>query len=122
MDVTATMLAAAGRDTSGLGLDGSVMLSMMADGDAIEAETLFWRFKTSRNSMKAVRRDNWKYVVDGYTQMLFDLDADIGERGDQFHRRPDIANQLRDALVVWEQSLKSAHSFHFPTRMIDLVV
>ncbi len=54
--------------------------------------------------------------------MLFDLDADIGERGDQFHRRPDIANQLRDALVVWEQSLKSAHSFHFPTRMIDLVV
>ena len=58
-------------------------------------------------NLKAVRRDNWKYVIDGSTQMLFDLDADIGERDDQFHRQTDIANQLRDALASWEQSFVS---------------
>ena len=46
--------------------------------------------------MKAVRRDKWKYVVDGSAQMLLDLDADIGERSNVFYSRTDIANQLRD--------------------------
>lgn len=104
MDLTATMLAAAGRDIDALQLDGSSLLPLLSNGDEVATETLFWRFNTPRNSMRAVRRDNWKYVVDGGTQMLFDLDADIGERSNRFYSRTDIANQLRDALIAWEQS------------------
>jgi arylsulfatase A-like enzyme len=105
MDLTATILEAAGRSTASLGLDGTSLLPVLQNGDEVPAETLFWRFNIQTNPIKAVRRDNWKYVIDRGTQLLFDLDADIGERSDQFSRRPDIASQLRDALTDWEQSL-----------------
>jgi arylsulfatase A-like enzyme len=108
MDLSATMLAAAGRNIEPLQLDGSSLLPLLRDGDEVETETLFWRFGAPGATMKAVRRDNWKYVIDQDTQMLFDLDADVGERSDQFSRRTDIANQLRDALREWEQSFVSA--------------
>ena len=107
MDVTATMLAAADRDIEALQLDGSNVLPLLSNGDAVATDTLFWRFNTSGKSMKAVRRDNWKYVIDGSTQMLFDLGSDIGERDDQFRHQTDIANQLRDALTAWEKSFLS---------------
>jgi hypothetical protein len=57
--------------------------------------------------MRAVRRDNWKLLVDGDAQFLFDLDADVGERSNQFFRHPAIANELREALIAWGQSLAS---------------
>jgi arylsulfatase A-like enzyme len=108
MDLTATMLAAAGRNIKSLQLDGLSLLPLLRNDDAVVAETLFWRFGAPGAPMKAVRRNNWKYVDDQGSQMLFDLDEDIGERSDQFSRRPDIVNQLRDALVDWEQSLVGA--------------
>lgn len=107
MDLTATMLTAAGRDVDSLQLDGSSLLPLLNNAGDVATETLYWRFKAPKNLMRAVRRDNWKYVVDGGTQMLFDLDADIGERSNQFFRRTDIANQLRDALIAWEKSFVS---------------
>ena len=107
MDLTATMLAAAGRNIDSLQLDGSSLLPLLRNGDEVATETLFWRFNIQGNPMRAVRRDNWKYVVDRGTQLLFDLDADIGERRNQFSKRTDIANQLREALMTWEQSFVS---------------
>lgn len=107
MDITATMLAAAGRNIDSLQLDGSSLLPLLRNGDEVATETLFWRFNIQGNPMRAVRRDNWKYVVDRGTQLLFDLDADLGERRNQFSRRTDIANQLREALMTWEQSFVS---------------
>jgi arylsulfatase A-like enzyme len=105
MDLTATMLDAAGRSTDALQLDGTTLLPLLADGVDVPAETLFWRFRTQRAPMRAARRGNWKFVIDADAQFLFDLDADIGERSNQFFRRPDIANELRQALVGWGQSL-----------------
>ena len=104
MDLTATMLASAGRNLNSLQLDGSSLLPLLRNGDAVATETLFWRFSIRGNPMRAVRRDNWKYVVDRGTQFLFDLDTDLGERRNQFARRTDIANQLREALMTWERS------------------
>ena len=107
MDLTATMLAAAGRNVDSLQLDGSSLLPLLRNGEEVATETLFWRIDTPRNPMKAVRRGNWKYVIDRSTQMLFDLGADEGERSNQFYNRTDIANQLRDALITWEKSFVS---------------
>lgn len=107
MDLTATMLDAAGRNTDSLGLDGTSVLPLLADEVEVPAETLFWRFRTQRIGMRAVRRDNWKLVFDGDAQFLFDLDADVGERSNQFYRHPEIASELREALGAWGQSLAS---------------
>jgi arylsulfatase A-like enzyme len=57
--------------------------------------------------MAAARRGNWKFVRDGDAQFLFDLDADVGERSNQFFKRADIAADLREALMEWGQSLTS---------------
>src|SRR5690606_24547967 len=55
MDLTATMLDAAGRNPDELGLDGTSLLPLLADGIDVPAETLFWRFRTQRAPMRAVR-------------------------------------------------------------------
>ena len=55
--------------------------------------------------MKAVRRDKWKYVIDGASQMLFDLNTDAGERNDLFHLQPRIVNELSEVHKKWEKSL-----------------
>ena len=108
MDLTATMLAAAGRNTDALKLDGTSLLPLLADGVDVPARTLFWRFGGQGGRMRAVRRDNWKFLVDQDAQFLFDLDADISERRNQFSRHPEIANELREEFVAWAQSLQSA--------------
>lgn len=105
MDLTATMLDAAGRDADSLGLDGRSLLPLLADGIDVPTEPLFWRFRTQRAPMRAVRRGNWKFLTDADAQFLFDLDTDIGERSNQFYRRPDIARELRAAFREWAQSL-----------------
>lgn len=107
MDLTATMLEAAGRNTGSLNLDGTSLLPQLADGVDVPAQTLFWRFRTQGTPMRAVRRDNWKFLMDADAQFLFDLDADVGERNNQFFRRPDMANELRQAFVEWVQGIAS---------------
>jgi arylsulfatase A-like enzyme len=105
MDLTATMLEAAGRNTSSLNLDGTSLLPLLADGIDVPAETLFWRYRAQGAPMRAVRRDNWKLVMDADAQFLFDLDADVGERSNQFFRRRGIVNELRQAFVEWAQAI-----------------
>lgn len=104
MDVTATILDAAGRNTASLDLDGTSLMPLLANGVEVPAETLFWRFRTQRHAMLAARRGKWKYVNDGDARFLFDLEADVGERSNQFFRQPEIAAELRNALTEWGQS------------------
>jgi arylsulfatase A-like enzyme len=107
MDLTATMLAAAGRNTDSLNFDGTSLLPLLADGVDVPAATLFWRFRGQGAPMRAVRRDNWKWLMDRDAQFLFDLDADVGERDNQFARHPEIANELLEAFQAWGQTLTS---------------
>jgi len=98
MDLTATMLDAAQTDYFDARLDGTSLFSIMKDSEAFDARNLYWRSST----MKALRKKNWKYVVDGHSQLLFDLDADIGERTNRFHKNPEKVNELKRALEDWE--------------------
>jgi arylsulfatase A-like enzyme len=105
MDVTATILHAAGRESAAQGLDGASLLPVIEDPASGPKRTFFWRIGMPSGAMKAARKGKWKYVVDGNTQMLFDLDLDIGERRDAFATHPEIARELRGALADWEHSL-----------------
>ena len=105
MDLTATILAAAGRDREELELDGSSLLPVLRNEREVPSPPLFWRITSQMNKMWAVRHENWKYVVDRGTQLLFDLEADIGERNNLFAARPEVARELRATLSEWEQSL-----------------
>ena len=105
MDLTATMLAAAGREPETLDLDGRNLLPLLVDGAEVPAETLYWRFQGPGGIMRAVRRDNWKFLVDRDAHFLFDLDTDIGERNNLFSSQPELAEELRQAFMAWSQSL-----------------
>jgi arylsulfatase A-like enzyme len=105
MDVTATILHAAGRESAGRGLDGASLFPAIENPASAPERTFFWRLAMPSGAMKAARKGKWKYVVDGNTPMLFDLDLDIGERRDTLATHPEIARELGRALADWERSL-----------------
>jgi arylsulfatase A-like enzyme len=111
MDLTATILDAVGRASATRGLDSTSLLPALARGQAEGTErSFFWRIDWPERRQKAVRRGRWKYVVDGDTQLLFDLDSDIGERHNAFAERPDVVRDLRKALVAGERWVGSPPS------------
>jgi len=105
MDLTASVLAATGTPVpDSARLEGMNLLPVL-EGRAPEVErTLFWRNLTP-HAQRAVRRGDWKLLVDGGPngpELLFNLRQDIGERHDLASQRQDIAKALRPLLVAWE--------------------
>jgi arylsulfatase A-like enzyme len=108
MDLHATFLAAAGvarpRDKPGDGVD---QLARVTGGPARE-RSLFWRMDRSNRKQRAIRKGKWKYLNDGNTMdLLFDLEADIGERVNLVYRHPDVVERLKRALKAWEDEMDS---------------
>ena len=54
---------------------------------------------------KAVRRGDWKLVLDGNHTLVFDVRKDIGERHDLASHRHDFALRLRPLLAEWEREI-----------------
>jgi arylsulfatase A-like enzyme len=102
MDLTATMLAAAGATVPATTrLDGIDLLPVLT-GRAPEVErTLFWRVGGARQQ-QAVRSGRWKLMVDEGRPLLFDLATDVGERTDVIARHRDVATRLETALSAWQ--------------------
>ncbi len=105
MDVTATILEAAGRETATRMLDGSSLIPDIENLEDAADRPLFWRIRSFAGPQWAVRSGRWKYLVDGDTQLLFDLEADIGERQDVFAEHPLVVRTLRAALAAWERAV-----------------
>src|SRR5262249_9019216 len=64
------------------GSDGEDVLPILAGKAAARERTFFWRLRLPGEPVgqRAVRRGKWKYVLDRRVELLFDLDADPGER------------------------------------------
>jgi len=99
MDLSASMLTAVGAPVP-LQYEGINLLPIL-EGRAPEAErTLFWRM--TPRQQKAVRQGDWKLMVDGDHEMLFDLRTDMAERHDLARVHPEIVRQLRPLIAKWE--------------------
>ena len=101
MDLTATMINAAQPDKTIEALDGINLAGIAKDGERFKERPLFWR----HGNMKAVRQGDWKYIVDGHSQLLFNLHTDISERKNVFHQHPNKVRHLKGLLDKWELSL-----------------
>jgi len=108
MDLTASILAITGaRVPEGAMLEG-VNLFPVWQGKQPEFErTLFWRAGTDNNRQTAVRRGDWKVLVDGPHTYVFNVRTDLSERNDLAKWRQDIAQELRPLLVAWEASVNA---------------
>jgi arylsulfatase A-like enzyme len=107
MDLTATVLAACGAEPpKGRKLDGVDLLPLLT-GKEVKARPLFWRIDRADRKQKAVRLGKWKLVRDGNMELLFDLDADPGERKDLAYHHLDKVAELRNLLAAWEKEMAS---------------
>jgi arylsulfatase A-like enzyme len=106
MDLTATILAAAGAKTPSTYRPDGIDLLPILTGDRPEVErTFFWRVARTGRHQKAVRHGQWKFVQDDMVEMLFDLEKDIGERRDLAYRRPEVLAKLKKLLADWEAEM-----------------
>jgi arylsulfatase A len=103
MDVTASILAAAGaRTPSGYGPDGIDLLPILRGKAPPVERRLFWRWARPTRQQRAVRSGRWKLLDDAGQLLLFDVGADPGERTDLAARRPDLVATLKRLLADWE--------------------
>lgn len=101
MDLTATILAAAGVSIP-QSMDGIDLLPILKGEQPAVERTFGWRVDRSRRKMKALRHGDWKYVQDDLVEMLFNLRDDIGERHNHYYERLDKVKELKAKLAEWE--------------------
>jgi arylsulfatase A-like enzyme len=106
MDLTASILGATGAAVPVDARFEGINLLPILEGRTPEMErTLFWRTTTGNRSQKAVRRGDWKLVIDGTHTFVFNVRTDISERHDLASRRQDIAQKLQPLLSEWERDV-----------------
>jgi arylsulfatase A-like enzyme len=111
MDLTASILAVTGAPLPPDARLEGMNLFPVWEGAAPELErTLFWRSGSGASKQTAVRRGDWKLIVDGSHTYVFDLRADLSERNDLARWRQDVAQKLHPLLVDWEASVDAEAS------------
>lgn len=111
MDLTATILAAAGAAVPPAArLEGVDLLPLIAKGAAPRPRTLFWRVPPANE--RAVRDGDWKLVIDNGRLMLFDVSKDPGERNELAATNTSIVRQLRAKILAWEKDVDSEAKAH----------
>lgn len=106
MDLTATFLAAAGAaPPSSLTLDGLNLLPILSGQEPSRERTFCWRVNRAARQQKAIRHGDWKYVLDGGVDLLFNLKDDIGERRDLGYQNQAKLADLKSRLQAWEEGI-----------------
>lgn len=106
MDLTASLLAVSGATVPADAKLEGINLFPILEGQAPEVErTLFWRSTSYQFEQRAVRSGDWKLVVDGGHEHIYNIRRDLSERDDLANRRQDIAQRLRPLLDAWEKEV-----------------
>jgi arylsulfatase A len=106
MDLTATIVSATRAAVPrGLLLEGIDLLPILSAQAPTTERTLFFRIATNSRQQRAVRRGEWKLLVDGSHLMVFNLTRDMGERDDVAKEHPEVARELLPLLRQWERDV-----------------
>lgn len=104
MDWLPTLLAAAGAaPDAAFPPDGENVLPILRGQGPTHPRKLFWRFKSAEQA--AVREADWKYLKLGAKESLFDLAADIRERADLKHAKPELFQRLKAEFAAWNATM-----------------
>jgi arylsulfatase A-like enzyme len=105
-DWSASILAAVGI-TPPPDYDGINLIPMLAGQQPDAERTFFWRAVPGNRNQRAVRRGDWKLIVDTNHTKVFNVRQDPGERRDLTNSRQDIARQLCPLLTAWSQEVNA---------------
>jgi arylsulfatase A-like enzyme len=112
MDIFPTFLGVAGGDPAAYDLDGLDVMPMVAGAAASPHGDLFWEM----NRQTAIRRGNWKLVLNGQLVEgappeddvhLADLASDMGERHNLRDQQPALVQELRAAAEAWRAGIEA---------------
>jgi len=113
MDLTATLLTAAGLADEARGLDGIDLLPLATGAGTAAPRALFWRKRSvfpSRGidaiEARSVREGEWKLLVDAAGERLYRLTDDPGETRDLSHAERSRLERLRGLLSRWERDVE----------------
>jgi arylsulfatase A-like enzyme len=106
MDITASILAITGTPVPAkAALEGTNLFPVWEGKEPEFERTLFWRAGMESGKQTAVRRGDWKVLIDGPHTYVFNVRRDLSERNDLAKWRQDIAQELRPKLLAWEESV-----------------
>jgi arylsulfatase A-like enzyme len=117
VDLLPTICALGGAKVPGeLALDGRDVSAAWLGGELPKRGPIFWeygrndewfKFGPYRSPNVAVRRDNWKLLINanGSDAQLYDLSTDLKEAKNLATERPEIARELTQAALAWRGSL-----------------
>jgi arylsulfatase A-like enzyme len=105
MDLSATFVALAGGSTAANRLEGIDILPILRGTAPPIERTLFWRVGPAAGQPRAARSGDWKLILDGSKQLLFDVVRDPGERDDLAAQHPDRVRRLKEMLDAWEKDV-----------------
>ncbi len=110
MDLSATFLAAAEAQTpADYRPDGINLLPILTGKQPEQERTFCWRIQRSLRTQWAIRHGKWKFMRDADTNdLLFDLDADIGERRNLYYEFPHVAQELKARYQVWADEMDAS--------------
>ena len=120
MDFLPTLLAAAGRAPDpAFPSDGENLLPVLRGQAAPHPRRLFWRHRTGGQA--AVRDGDWKYLLLGGKEHLFDLSRDERERADRKSEEPARLASLQGAWAAWNATMLPypASSYSYDPGEID---
>jgi len=103
MDLSKTFLKLAGIDEPSY--DGVDLLPILNEKSKNIERTLFWRSNCKARKQKAFRMGKWKYILDVNCEMLFDLEKDIAEKENLFYQFPEVINQMKSSLALWQAEM-----------------
>ncbi len=84
------------------GLDGvNLIPHLTGENKAPPHDTLYWRWM----AQSAIRDGNWKLLLGGDREYLYDLATDREEKHNLAAKHPEIATQLRAKLKTWADGL-----------------
>ncbi|MEZ5403870.1 MAG: sulfatase-like hydrolase/transferase [Bryobacteraceae bacterium] len=112
MDVSATMLAAAGVKPS-RSLDGVDLLPVLTGKQKPKARTLYWSYKRGATRRWAVRDGDLKYVIDDAKEYVFNLAWDDREKVNLAEPEAAITARLRGMLADWKREVEPARLREF---------
>jgi len=116
MDLTASILSAAGVTTPPSYRPEGIDLIPLLEGRRTIERTLFWRTQAAGRLQRAARRGRWKYLRDGGTrtgggyEFLFDIERDVGERRDLAAANPPMLTEFRTLVTAWEAEVDSSRA------------
>ena len=120
MDVFPTFLAAAGGDPSEYQLDGLDILRTVGNGEPTPQRDIYWEM----GKQTAVRRGNWKLVLNGQLVEgappeddvhLADLETDMGETENLKDAHSELTAELTNAAQTWREGIET----HWETEWVN---